>query len=234
MADLPVFTEHEWESHVSRWAELQQEEGMLWLEKGAVANNLQKRYGEQSMEKFAYDVGEGSAKTIYNYSEVYGRLVKLGEYAQAEIVDSIGEGTLLYTHLRDAHYRIKNDDDLMDILKEAQDEGWRIRRFREELAMRHMPGKPILAPPVDHYHEPHGTTGPERASNSERGVRTSDIPVNSNVVDMELIRLRQSVSDMCGLLRENPREGALKQVRTMRRLLEDLELELEQKKTAAS
>ncbi len=57
MADLPVFNEHEWESHVSKWAELQQREGMLWLEKGAVAHNLEKRYGEQSMSRFAYDVG---------------------------------------------------------------------------------------------------------------------------------------------------------------------------------
>ncbi len=138
MAELPVFSELEWDSHISHWSILEQSEGMLKLEKGAVIDSLMRNHGEKSVADFAWEVGEGSPKTLWEYARVYRRLVSMGDSARADLVDSVENGTLLYTHVREASARIKNDDELLRILEKTQDNDWRIRRMMEEIAIKRL------------------------------------------------------------------------------------------------
>lgn len=234
MAELPVFTERDWESHVSQWSQLEQREGMLKLEKGAVIHNLTKVHGEASIEDFAWAVGEPRPSTMYEYKRVYERLLKLGDYARAELLDALQEGTLVYSHIREASRRVKDDLEMMSVLRKSQDNDWRVRRLMEELAIRTMVrqenGSFTNAPGRDEHHVSHGENefNSNGSRDEERKSALDEVPVQPSVIELELRRLRKQVAEMCSLLREKCPDCALDQIREMRRELENLEAELEQ------
>lgn len=244
MAELPLFNQPDWDDIVVHYGTLQQREGMLLLEKGAVVDALIRHHGDEHMtlDRFAYEVGVGSVATLHEYARVYRRLVALGDSERQELVQSIDEGTLLYTHVRDASKAMKTDDELVGILREAQDENWRIRRLREEMHQRKTLEKPDMilddrmvldsAPPVDHWHAGHGVTGPQNDKPQELGETTGEdnLSQDSSVEDIEVRRMVKQFEETVTRIRRSPASSSVHQtlanIKAMRSVLDELEREI--------
>lgn len=233
MAELPVFDGRTYEEHVSRWTELEQKEGMLKIEKGSVVYSLNRKYGNHGVERFAWEMGD-NPKTLWHHMAVYKRLHDMEDSPRREILDCIENGTLKYTHVKEAHYRYERDDLMIDLLRDAQDGNWTTRRLLEQIATRNNVVAFTGAPGRNEHHEPHGITGFERP---DTDIQYGDddpfagVPSSPVVEDLELRRLRASVLDICDMLESrDPDEQTIEQVHEMRLKLEDLERKLMEKK----
>lgn len=67
---LPIFTGSEWADHVNAWTHTRATVTEKQFQLGAIAASLQTRYGDQSLTKFATEVGE-KPKTVFQYRQVY-------------------------------------------------------------------------------------------------------------------------------------------------------------------
>lgn len=237
MAELPVFLQDEYEAHVSRWSQLEQQESMIQLEKGAVASSMLAKHGGSGVEKFAWEVGENPS-TLYRWAEVYDRISDLPDSPRGELVDALENGTLTYTHVRETHGRIKDDEDLMEILAEAQDEGWRTRRLIEEITVRRRVDdynpESIFAPSKDAYQELHPDDPMRPAPRTLDPVdyEYEDVDESREVRDAHLDRLMRSIDHACSILAERSDEEILEYVETMRGSLERLERRIRQSSAA--
>ena len=70
VADLPVFHGESWEEHVQTWLDLERVVTDQRWRQAAVIASLETRYGENSLDKFAQDVGI-SPKRLYEYRAAY-------------------------------------------------------------------------------------------------------------------------------------------------------------------
>lgn len=86
---------------------------------GALAGLVERRYNEQSVRKFADEIGAGE-KAVRQYQRVVD---VLGIATCVEIMDT---GILKYSHMR-AAIRLKSRDAAVALLETAAREGWSVR-----------------------------------------------------------------------------------------------------------
>lgn len=86
---------------------------------GALAGLVERRYNEQSVRKFADEIGAGE-KAVRQYQRVVD---VLGIATCVEIMDA---GILKYSHMR-AAIRLKSRDAAVALLETAAREGWSVR-----------------------------------------------------------------------------------------------------------
>lgn len=237
------FDQKEWEAHVSRWTELEQRAGLDRIEKGAIIDSIERNYGENSVEKFAWDAGETSVRSLYEYAQLTRRIRDLENCARAQILDSIGNGMLKYSHVREASRKIVSDNDLMSILAEAQDEDWRVKRLQEEVALRYTSAnvasernrdaiqeewtaKPLA--PIRDLDDEESLVHPPSSPVDEHGepelVETEEVPDP----DEAALRLTENVRSLCRLMkdRDDPDGVLIKSIRMAVTALVELECEM--------
>lgn len=81
--NLPVFTQSDWPSHVQAWLDAERDVTEARWKQAAVAWSLTTHYGENSIEKFANEIG-ASPKTIYFYRAAYALAQKSGRTENLE------------------------------------------------------------------------------------------------------------------------------------------------------
>jgi hypothetical protein len=122
----------DWEELASAGREVMQHmDTGRWLA-GDIANRVTRQFGEDSLGKFAADIGIAQRQTLYTYAQVSARFDNSlrGEFP-----------ALSWSHFR-AAVRAKDDAELF--LVQAQDNGWPVAELARQIAAAI--GKPV--PPV--------------------------------------------------------------------------------------
>lgn len=147
-ADLPGIFPMEWEDGkvVYQQGELAEQVGYLTM--GYAAACVEVRWGEGSMEQFAYEV-DSSYSHVNNQRRVYRKVVGLEAADRSAILRCVQAGILKYRHLERA--APLDDGEFVSVLLMAHDENWTARRLGEEVAA--LRGIPVHTEVPEHAQE---------------------------------------------------------------------------------